>query len=69
MEEKPQSKFEAQNIFNKDQSTLTLKTFPLNKNKLLVRVTNLADKIDQNAENKFFNLHEYAKNFYYQVNG
>ena len=49
---------------------MTIKTFPLAKNKILVRVTNLADKFDTSEGMKiqYLNMNQFATQFYKEAN-
>jgi len=49
---------------------MTLKAFPLEKNKILVRVTNLADRFDtaEALKIQYFNLQEYGRKLYIDSN-
>lgn len=72
---KQQHKSLIQLVTNKDNSSsqqsddLTFRVHPIERNKILVRIENLADRFDANSANngsqvKFVNIMKFAKNFW-----
>ena len=52
-----------------DGSEITYHSFPLGKNKILVRFTNLADRFDTfTQQNSFVNVTNFAHTFYKEAN-
>jgi len=51
-----------------DKESLVFRVYPLERNKILARFENLADRFDTDAKAEFVDLNQFAKTFFYDAN-